>query len=211
MQQSPMLAQTEEHGHHCVALFTALRLHNRMNASVRILPQVLGLCSVKHRYEGQSRTSPRYVPKSLHHCLTGNQIIRADPVNGHHCGPGVHLGESLQCMCNAFAPAIRRHRVLEWCSGHLQNFHQLLRHGAGHQPPDDVSCHNPPDATVCFSGVRSIFPIGWLLGRKVGFEPSTTSLQCGRIIADPLGHLTGVGGVRRSCRMAHLPLHASQT
>ena len=36
--QSPVLAQTEEKGHHRVALFTSLRLHDGMNGSRRILP-----------------------------------------------------------------------------------------------------------------------------------------------------------------------------
>ena len=111
--QRCMLSQREQHnmgmrGSPCSPpLLPSLPLWDFLGDSHLVFPQICGWGPKKTPHEREDLISVFHLQDTLHHCISGDQIVRPHPIHGHHCGIGITISNSLQNVNNALTPGLR--------------------------------------------------------------------------------------------------------
>ena len=88
--------------------------------------QIRRWISTKQFHEWENLLAALNSCQSRQHGLSGHEVERTDPVDGHNCRLGVQLTHCLQCVCHIFASGPRRQRMLKRGCG-MFNFAQAGR------------------------------------------------------------------------------------
>ena len=116
-----------------------------MHCARVVCPQILRWLALKQPYEKQCLRPSCNIPQCTQHCCPRNEVEWPYSIYGNQSAQRIHFRQRLQSVGNAFCSCSGGHRKLEWRRCCFHGFAELLGHCAGHEPSENVSCHNAPD------------------------------------------------------------------
>ena len=84
-----------------------------------------------------------HLEQPVHHCVPGDQIVRPNSINGHHCGTVVQICDGLQDVGDALTSCFRGQNALEGNNGFFSFLGNLLCHCPPHKTSHNISHDDP--------------------------------------------------------------------